>query len=401
MCSYSTQSPNIGQSRRLCRLPNSCHTLRLILKVLDNRATREYKRAHSCCIFGLEELQIDMVPSKSFSPLIVLLVSTICFFSALSDGNAVPVLKDGSKTKPSYSTTRYSTQVSTQISTQIPTQIPVLGKAGNIRAIKQGTGRARFRSPFRLKQISARSVLVMDAHSGKTLFSRAPDTPRQPASTIKVLTGILAIDMLTNKERVAVSRKAAKQPRSKVYLDQRQTYLANDLINAVLLASANDASVALAEKIAGTERSFARLMTAKAGALGARDTVCKTASGLTAKGQKTTARDLATIFRAAMRNKEFAARMKKTKAVTSEGKVLRNHNKALWQIDGALAGKTGYTNAARQTYVGAFRRGSDEIIVALLGSETMWTDIKKLVSYGFTAKRRTASRLSGSTKKKS
>ena len=392
MCSYSTQSPDIGQSRRLCHSPISCHFLHYVLKVLDIKATREYKRAHSCCIFGLEELQIDMVPGKSFSPLILFVVSTICFFSALPDGNAVPVLRDSSKTK---------SPPKTSYNSQVPSQIPVLGKAGNIRAIKQGTGPARFRSPFKLKQVSARSVLVMDAHTGKTLFSRAPDTPRQPASTIKVLTGIIAIDMLTNKERVAVSRRAAKQPRSKVYLDQRQTYLANDLINAVLLASANDASVALAEKIAGTEQSFARLMTAKAGALGAQDTVCKTASGLTAKGQKTTARDLATIFRAAMRNKEFAARMKKTKAVTSEGKVLRNHNKALWQIDGALAGKTGYTNAARQTYVGAFRRGSDEIIVALLGSETMWTDIKKLVSYGFTAKRRTASRLLRSPNKKS
>ena len=84
----------------------------------------------------------------------------------------------------------------------------------------------------------------MDAVSGKTLFSRSPDTPRQPASTIKVLTGMIAIDMLRNQEKVAVSKKAAKQPRSKVYLDPRKTYLANDLINAVLLASANDASVA-------------------------------------------------------------------------------------------------------------------------------------------------------------
>jgi D-alanyl-D-alanine carboxypeptidase (penicillin-binding protein 5/6) len=241
----------------------------------------------------------------------------------------------------------------------------------------------------------------MDAVSGKTLFSRSPDTPRQPASTIKVLTGMIAIDMLRNKQRVAVSRKAAKQPRSKVYLDHRKTYLANDLINAVLLASANDASVAIAEKIAGSEKSFARMMTEQARRLGANNTICKTASGLTARGQKTTARDLAKIFRLAMKNREFADRMKKTKIHTAEGKLLRNHNKALWQIDGALAGKTGYTNAARQTYVGKFKRGQDEIIVAIMASETMWTDIKRLVSYGFSAKESTASLPSQTRKNKS
>ena len=197
---------------------------------------------------------------------------------------------------------------------------------------------------------------------------------------------MIAIKSLTQTESVSVSRKAAKQPRSKIYLDQRKKYKANDLINAVLLASANDASVALAEKIAGSEKSFAQMMTLRAKLWGAKQTVCKTATGLTAKGQKSTARDLATIFRHAMNDKEFSSRMKKTKTKTTYGKLLRNHNKALWQVKGTLGGKTGYTNAARQTYVGKFKRGKDEIIVAIMGSETMWTDIKRLVEYGFQKK---------------
>ncbi len=294
--------------------------------------------------------------------------------------HSMTVLKDQSKTR-----------VSSRASFQ-PSSVRTIGRHGDISSVKQRVrSYAATGAPFRLNFISAKSIIVMDAVSGKTLFSRSPDTPRQPASTIKVLTGMIAIDMLRNQEKVAVSRKAAKQPRSKVYLDPRKTYLANDLINAVLLASANDASVAIAEKIAGTEKSFARMMTEQARRLGANNTICKTASGLTARGQKTTARDLAKIFRLAMKNKEFANRMKKTKIHTAEGKLLRNHNKALWQIDGALAGKTGYTNAARQTYVGKFKRGNNEIIIAIMGSETMWTDIKKLVSYGFSAKERTAS----------
>jgi D-alanyl-D-alanine carboxypeptidase (penicillin-binding protein 5/6) len=158
------------------------------------------------------------------------------------------------------------------------------------------------------------------------------------------------------------------------------------MINAVLLASANDASVALAEKIAGSESGFAKMMTRKAIELGAKKTICKTASGLTAKGQQTTARDLAMIFREAMEHQEFAGRMKLLKTKTSYGRTLRSHNKALWQISGTQGGKTGYTWAAKQTYVGKFSRNGEEILVAILGSRNMWNDISKLVEYGFSKK---------------
>ncbi len=236
------------------------------------------------------------------------------------------------------------------------------------------------------RKVSARSAIVIDSKTGMTLFARSPDTPRQPASTIKVLTGIIAIKSLEDAESIPVSRKAANQPSSKIYLNQRKEYQANDLINAVLLASANDASVALAEKIAGSEKSFAQMMTLRAKFWGATNTVCKTATGLTARGQKSTARDLAAIFRFAMKNPDFATRMKQTRARTIEGKLLRNHNKALWRLEGTEGGKTGYTSAARQTYVGKFKRGDDEIIVAILGSESMWGDLKHLVEHGFSQK---------------
>ncbi len=236
------------------------------------------------------------------------------------------------------------------------------------------------------RRVSARSAIVIDSATGRTLFTRSPDKQRQPASTIKVLTGIIAIKSLNDQDTIPVSRKAANQPSSKIYLDRQKQYQANDLINAVLLASANDASVALAEKIAGSEKSFAQMMTLRAKLWGATNTVCKTATGLTARGQKSTARDLATIFRYAMKDQEFAARIKRTKVRTEDGKLLRNHNKALWQVEGTEGGKTGYTNAARQTYVGKFKRGDAEIIVAIMGSETMWGDLKRLVQHGFSQK---------------
>jgi D-alanyl-D-alanine carboxypeptidase (penicillin-binding protein 5/6) len=233
------------------------------------------------------------------------------------------------------------------------------------------------------KRLSARSAIVMDAKTGRTLYAHAPDRPGQPASTVKVLTGLLAMDYLKNNSLVPVSSWAASMPRSKIYIRKGKSYYANDMINAVLLASANDASVALAEKVAGSETAFARMMTQKARQLGAQKTIIKTASGLTAKGQQTTARDLAVIFNKAMKHKEFASRIKRTKVKTSYGKTLRSHNKAMWQISGSEGGKTGYTWAARQTYVGKFKRNNREIVVALLGSRNMWTDIARLVDYGF------------------
>jgi len=233
------------------------------------------------------------------------------------------------------------------------------------------------------RKLSARSAIVIDAETGEEIYGHNSERPGQPASTIKVLTSLIAIDHLKNNALIPVSNWAASMPRSKIYLRKGRSYYANDLINAVLLASANDASVALAEKIAGSESGFAKLMTRKANELGARKTICKTASGLTAKGQQTTARDLAIIFREAMKHREFAERMKLFKARTSYGKTLRNHNKALWQISGAQGGKTGYTWAAKQTYVGKFSREGKEIIVAIMGSRNMWHDIAKLVDYGF------------------
>ena len=237
------------------------------------------------------------------------------------------------------------------------------------------------------KQLSSRSAIVVDAGTGRTIYAHAPDRPGQPASTIKVLTGLISIRSLGQNDMVPVSRHAAGMPSSKVYLKEGQTYRANDLINAVLLSSANDASVALAEKIGGSEPAFANLMTDTAEKLGARNTVCKTATGLTAEGQQSTAHDLALLFNAAMQHPEFASRVARTTVQTSYGKTLKNHNKALWKVAGTEGGKTGYTCAARQTYVGKFRRSEGELLVAVMGSETMWSDVARLVEYGFRAKK--------------
>ncbi len=261
----------------------------------------------------------------------------------------------------------------------------ILGARNNISQVKR-LPETRSESPAHRaiqRRISARSAIIIDGASNRVLFAKNPDTPRQPASTIKVLTGAIALKALTGTEPVPVSRKAASRPSSKMYLDPRRTYPARELINGLLLASANDASVALAELLAGDENAFARVMTRQAQLWGATRTVCKTASGLTARGQASTAHDLAVIFKHAMRDPEFAEIMKRRVMQTPDGHTFYNHNKALWRISGAEAGKTGYTLAARQTYVGQFKRGKAEIVVAIMGSESMWHDLKYLVRYGF------------------
>ncbi len=330
---------------------------------------------------------------RSSSAFIIFTLFILLFSNGAECNAGLPVLKDSAKwrtedtvQKTQAVQSKKSSPVTQAISTGASPR--VLGQANNIVQIKKRIGPLVTKATTKRlnRKISSRAAIIIDAVTGKTLYSRNPDSQRQPASTIKVLTGMIAMKSLTMAEQVPVSRKAARQPRSKVYLDQKKQYQANDLINAVLLASANDASVALAEKIAGNEKDFAKMMTLRAKLWGAKSTVCKTATGLTAKGQKSTARDLATIFRHAMNDPDFSVRMKRLKTRTNEGKLLRSHNKALWQVDGTLGGKTGYTNAARQTYVGKFKRGKDEIIVAIMGSETMWADIKQLVTYGFQKK---------------
>lgn len=268
----------------------------------------------------------------------------------------------------------------------VPKRMAAKKKAGASQAAAVYTGMAGS-LPNIERLISSRSFMVMDARSGATILAKSPDDPRQPASTIKIVTAMIALKSLQPDETISVSRRASEMPSSKIFLDPKQNYRANDLINAVLLASANDASVAIAEKIAGTEDKFANLMTLNAKMWGAQNTVCRTASGLTSEGQHSTARDMANLFRYAMQHNEFSRRMREKTICTSYGKTLLNHNKALWRVGGAVGGKTGYTVAARQTYVGQFTRDGDSIVVAIMGSETMWADLKQLVDYGFSKKK--------------
>jgi D-alanyl-D-alanine carboxypeptidase (penicillin-binding protein 5/6) len=320
----------------------------------------------------------------SLPKICVLLLAIIIVGIALPvQATRIPVLDKSAKQRPLQATGQNTA------STITGNKLVDLGNYRDIRSVKKRVGkssRASTRMADIEKRISSRSAFILNVETGETIFAKNPDTPRQPASTIKVLTGLIAMKSLADNEKIKISKRAAEMPRSKIYLNHGKEYTANDLINAVLLTSANDASLALAERIAGSEKDFAKIMTLRAQLWGATQTVCQTSTGLTAKGQQSTARDLATIFNHAMNDEEFARRIRTTKAKTSFGTTLRNKNRALWQVDGTKGGKTGFTSAARQTYVGKFTREEGSIIVAIMGSETMWPDVKNLVEHGFQRK---------------
>ncbi|HEX6435544.1 MAG TPA: D-alanyl-D-alanine carboxypeptidase [Candidatus Binatia bacterium] len=243
--------------------------------------------------------------------------------------------------------------------------------------------------------LSARALLLMDAKTGKILYQKNAHVPLPPASTTKVLTAVLALEsQKRSSDRLIVSKAATRVPASKLYLKPGQTVSIEDLLYGVLLASANDASVVLAEGIGGSVERFAEIMTKKAHDLGAINTHFSNPHGLTAPDHYSTAHDLALIFRYAMKNPTFRqivhTKMSSVRSLSPGKKSartrlisVRNHNRLLWNYDGALGGKTGYTFAAQKCYVGAVERNGVTLIVSLLGSRDLWGDTKRLLEYGF------------------
>jgi D-alanyl-D-alanine carboxypeptidase (penicillin-binding protein 5/6) len=232
-------------------------------------------------------------------------------------------------------------------------------------------------------QVSARSFVIMDAKTGKILLSLNPQLFLPPASTLKVMTAMGVVEHLKMDDKVNVSAYAAAAPASKINIKPGETYTVEELLYALLLNSANDAARALAEKVCGSEPAFVHQLTQEVRQWGAYRTACATANGLPADNQYSTAEDLANLFRRAMSNPELAKIMS-TKYHTIQGdRELRNHNRFLFTTPLAVAGKTGYTRAAKHTYVGLFKNGDNEIIVAMMGSTKKWADLRPLIEKGF------------------
>ncbi|HVO92942.1 MAG TPA: D-alanyl-D-alanine carboxypeptidase [Terriglobales bacterium] len=245
------------------------------------------------------------------------------------------------------------------------------------------------------ENLTARAAVLMDAATGKFLYQKEGDLRLPPASTTKVMTAILTLESgrkLT--ESLTVSKEATRVPASKLYLRPGQSLSIEELLYGIMLASANDASMVLAEGIGGSVEKFADMMTKKAYDIGATNSHFTNPHGLTAPDHYSTAKDLAILFRYAMKNPIFREIVQtKFSSVTTSAIIkkkvvprrisVRNHNRLLWNYDGALGGKTGYTYAAQKCFVGAVQRNGVTLIVAILGARDQWGDTKRLLEYGF------------------
>lgn len=245
------------------------------------------------------------------------------------------------------------------------------------------------------EDLTARAAVLMDAATGKILYQKDGDAQLPPASTTKVMTAILTLESGRKfSESLTVSKEATRVPAMKLYLRPGQTITIEDALYATLLSSANDASNVLAEGIAGSVERFAQLMTKKARSLGALNTHFTNPHGLTQPEHYSSAKDLAIMFRYAMRNSSFREIVQTKigsvnsttiirKKVVPRRISLRNHNRLLWNFEGAIGGKTGYTAAAQKCFVGAVQRNGTTLIVAILGATDQWGDTKQLLEYGF------------------
>jgi D-alanyl-D-alanine carboxypeptidase len=227
--------------------------------------------------------------------------------------------------------------------------------------------------------------------NGTVLYEHHADRRQQPASLTKMMTLYLAFEAVQNgqlklDQRVRVSRHAARQSPTKLYLKRGQRVSIRSLIRASAIKSANDAAVALAEAVAGSEKAFARLMTAKARQFGMTNTTFRNATGFTAPGHLSTARDMAVLGRHLFFDFPQYYNLFSRKNTRAAGKRIRSHNRLLASYRGADGIKTGYTNAAGYNLVASAHRGGKRIVATLLGGRSSsWRNARmvKLLDKGF------------------
>jgi len=235
--------------------------------------------------------------------------------------------------------------------------------------------------------------LIADLDSGQVLAEQNGYAATPPASTIKVLLALVALDELNLDDTVVADPADTQVECNCVGIKPGHSYTAHQLLEGLLLVSGNDAANALADMLGGPEATVAK-MNARAAAIGATDTHASTPSGLDGPGGPgaTTPHDLAVIFAAAMANPVFAQITAQPSAMfpTEAGeRPIVNMNELLTRYPGAIGGKTGFTDAARKTYVGAAARDGRRLVVAMMygliheGGPTYWDQASALLDWGF------------------
>jgi len=248
-------------------------------------------------------------------------------------------------------------------------------------------------------EITTPSAILIDAKTGKVLYEKNSDEKRYPASTTKVMTGLLAAEHGKMDEVVTIGKNPPliEKGSSQIYLITDEQLTMEQLFYAMMLESANDAAVAIAEHISGSVEEFAKLMNSKANELGAINTNFVNPNGLHDDNHYTTARDLSSIARYAMTLDKFRGAVKEVKYTIpetnkqEERNYITNTNKLIWKTydkyryEYAIGIKTGYTAKSKQCLVGGAKKGDLELISVVMGAEgqNVYTDTVALFEYGF------------------
>lgn len=249
-------------------------------------------------------------------------------------------------------------------------------------------------------QLYARSAVLMDANNGRILFEKNGTEQLPMASTTKIMTLLITLENANPENTVTISSYASSMPEVKLHIREGEQYRLKDLCYSLMLESHNDSAVAIAEHVGGSVEAFAAMMNQKARDLGCYHTYFITPNGLDASDKSgvhsTTAEDLARIMRACMEREDFLAITREPSWSFSDLSGTRhftvnNKNAFLHMMEGALTGKTGFTNGAGYCYAGALERDGRRLIAVVLACgwpsnrTWKWSDTQKLMNYGLTS----------------
>lgn len=255
-----------------------------------------------------------------------------------------------------------------------------------------------------LPELNPQGVYLMDGYTGEVLYEKNSNVKFEPASTTKVMTAIITLENVSLDEKVKIGENPPYTDGSAIGVVEGEVYTVKELLYALLLPSANDAAVALAEYVAGSTEKFAEMMTEKAHEIGATSTTFKNPSGLHDEGHLTTAHDLALILQYALKYDDFikissTSEYKYEKNPYSDGseKWAVNQNNCLaatyalvnypeFVYDNLYCGKTGYTPEANHTYVAAAKKGDQLLIASFLNADdkaALYGNVGPLFEWGF------------------
>ncbi len=230
--------------------------------------------------------------------------------------------------------------------------------------------------------VSARSAILYDGQTGRILYEQNIDQRSLIASTTKIMTALIVCEQCNVLDRMRIPAEAVGVEGSSIYLQKGEVLTLQELLYGMMLHSGNDAATALAIYCGGTVEGFAELMNDKARKLGLKNTHFTNPHGLDATDHYSTARDLAILADYAMDNPIFAKTVS-TKEITIGTRHLHNHNKLLWQLDGADGVKTGFTRAAGRILVSSATRDGRRLIAVTIDDGNDWLDHAALHNSGF------------------